>query len=86
MQAGQMVTALLVGMQQLDTSSKGVSDVATSVVLLENRKCPTSQIRLHFHTARWTFSVRDTLRKAGGKSKDTAPYSLAWLVVRYTLK
>ena len=85
MQAGQMVTALLVGMQQLDTSSKGVSDVATSVVLLENRKCPTSQIRHHFHTARY-FSVRGTLRKAGGKSKDTEPYSLAWLVVRYTLK
>ena len=67
-----MVTGLLMGMQQLDTLSQGVSDVAISMVLLENRKWPTSQIRVlnprhHFHTARWTVSVRGTLRKAGEK-------------------
>ena len=68
----QMVTGLLMGMQQLDASSQSVSDVATYVVLLENRKWPTSQLRVlnlrhHFHTARWTVSARGTLRKAGEK-------------------
>jgi len=68
----QMATGLLMGMQQLEASSQGVSDVAIYVVLLESRKWPTSQIhvltpRHHFHTAQWTVSARDTLRKAGEK-------------------
>jgi len=67
-----MVTGLLMGMQQLNTSSQGVSDVAIYVVLLENRKWPTSQIRVltprhHFHTLQLTVSARGTLRKAGEK-------------------
>ena len=91
MKYDQMVTGLLMGIHQLDTSSQGVSDVAISVELLENRKWPTSQIQMlsvhhHFHTAQWTVLVRGTLRKAGKKRKDTEPYSLAWLVVRYKLK
>ena len=58
----QMVTGLLMEMQQLDASSQGVSDVAIYVVLLKNRKWPTSQIRVlsrhhHFHTARWTVGL-----------------------------
>jgi len=68
----QIVTGLLMGVQQLDASSQGVSDVAIHVVLLENRKWPTSQFRVlsprhRFLTARWTLSAHGTLRKAGEK-------------------
>jgi len=64
----EMVTGLLMGMQQLDASSQGVSDVAIYMVPLEKRKWPTSQFRLlspRHHSL--TVSARSTLRKAGEK-------------------
>ena len=79
------------GMLQSDTLYQGVSHVDISVVLLENRKWPTSQApvlnpRHSFHIVLWTTLDRGILKKAGKKLKGTEPYLPVWLVERYTSK